>query len=259
MALVTVDRSETRIARIQLSRPPANAYDLVFLDEMHAIIETIRRDAECRVVMICGNEKFFSAGADIKWMSSGRTSSELATFAQVGHELLAKIERLPQIVIAVIEGHAMGGGLELALACDLRFMAAGNGQLAVPEVKISAVPNMGGTQRLPRLIGRSRALDMLITGRTVGHEEALRIGLVDRVFAPKELVDQTKEYGKQLAGGAGLAITLIKRAVNEGVYLSLEAGLALEREAGNVVFRSQDFKEGIKAFGEKRPPKFTGS
>ncbi len=187
-----------------------------------------------------------------------RSPAELVNFAQIGHDVLVKIERLPKIVIAAIQGHAMGGGLELALACDLRFMAAGKAQLALPEVKIGAVPNMGGTQRLPRLIGKSRALDLLITGRSVGDEEALRLGLVDRVYPAGELLQRAVEYARELARGASLTISLIKQAVNEGANQSLEAGLALEREAGNVVFRSQDFAEGVRAFTDKRAPKFAG-
>jgi len=245
------------VAFLQLNRPPANAYNLDFLKDLDAAIEEVRYRAEARVVVVRGNERFFSAGADITTFT-GASPDTIATFAQVGHQALDKLERLPKIVIAAIEGHAMGGGLEMALACDLRFMARGKGRLGLVEAKIAAVPNMGGTQRLPRLIGKARGLSMMITGETVDADQALQLGLVDRVYEGSDLMPKTIEYATTLAQGPLLTLGLIKQCVNEGQEMPLAAGLALERTCGGIAFRSEDFQEGARAFVEKRAPKFQG-
>ncbi len=245
------------LAFLQLTRPPANAYNLEFLKDLDAAIEEVRHRAEAKVVVVRGNERFFSAGADITTFT-GAAPEAIATFALVGHQALDKLGRLPKIVIAAIEGHAMGGGLEMALACDLRFMARGKSRLGLVEAKIAAVPNMGGTQRMPRLIGKARALSMMITGETVDADQALQLGLVDRVYEAAELMPKTVEYANALAQGATLTLGLIKQCVNEGLEMPLAAGLALERACGGIAFRSQDFEEGARAFVEKRAPKFQG-
>jgi enoyl-CoA hydratase/carnithine racemase len=250
-------RVEAPLAFVQLRRPPANAYDLAFLKQLDAAVEEIRLRDDVKAVIVQGNPKFFSAGADITTFL-GATPEAIMEFALFGHLTLVKLESLPKIVIAAIEGHAVGGGLEIALACDLRLMARGPGRLGLGEVKIGAVPNMGGTQRLPRLIGKSRALKMLITGETVDAEEAMRIGLVHGLHAPEELLAKTVEYATALARGPVLTIGLIKQCVNEGLEMPLAGGLALERACGGVAFRSEDFKEGSRAFAEKRPPAFRG-
>ena len=245
------------LALLQMNRPPANAYNLDFLKDLDAAIEEVRYHAEARVVVVRGNERFFSAGADITTFT-GASPEAIATFALVGHQALDKLERLPKIVIAAIEGHAMGGGLEMALACDLRFMARGKGRLGLVEAKIAAVPNMGGTQRLPRLIGKARGLSMMITGETVDADQALQLGLVDRVYEGSDLMPKTIEYATTLAQGPLLTLGLIKQCVNEGQEMPLAAGLALERTCGGIAFRSEDFQEGARAFVEKRAPKFQG-
>lgn len=255
-SLVTL-KMDGPLAFMQLNRPPANAYNLDVLKDLDAAIEEVRHRDEARVVIVHGNERFFSAGADITSFV-GASAEALATFALCGHQALDKLERLPKVVIAAIEGHAMGGGLEIALACDLRFMARGKGRLGLVEVKIGAIPGMGGTQRLPRRIGKTRALRMMLTGETVDADEALRLGLVDAVHEPADLIPKTIEYARTLAQGATLAMGLIKQCVQEGLEVGLAAGLALERANLGVAFRSEDFKEGSRAFTEKRSPAFTG-
>lgn len=255
-SFVTV-KVEGGVGFLGLNRPPANAYNLDVLKDLEAAIEEVRYRDDARVVIVHGNERFFSGGADITSFV-GSSAEAMTTFALVGHQALDKLERLPKVVIAAIEGHAMGGGLEIALACDLRFMARGKGRLGLVEAKIGAVPGMGGTQRLPRLVGKARALQMMIAGETVDAEEALRIGLVDRVHEPAELMPKTVEYARTLAQGATLAMALIKQCVNEGLELGLAGGLALERACTGVAFRSEDFKEGARAFTEKRAPGFQG-
>jgi len=245
------------VAFLELNRPPANAYNLDFLKDLDAAIEEVRYLEEAKVVIVKGTPKFFSAGADIHSFL-GAPPEALTTFALVGHQALDKLERLPKVVIAAIEGHALGGGLEIAMACDLRFMARGSGRLGLVEAKIGAVPNMGGTQRLPRLVGKGRALHMMITGETVTADEALAIGLVDRVLEPDELLPKTVEYARTLAQGPTLTIGLIKRCVTEGLEMPLAGGLSLERTCGGIAFASEDFQEGSRAFVEKRAPSFRG-
>ena len=168
-----------------------------------------------------------------------------------------ELERIPKIVIAAINGHCVGGGLEIAMACDLRFMRTG-GQIGLPEVTLGVLPGTGGTQRMPRLIGKARALDLMITGRTISPEEAKDLGLINDV-CEGDAVEFAKEYAANLNAGATQAIGLIKVAVQEGTEMPLNGGLALERELQNRLFATHDAQEGLLAFVEKRKPEFKGS
>ena len=167
-----------------------------------------------------------------------------------------KLERIPKIVIAAINGHCVGGGLEIAMACDLRFMRSG-GQIGLPEVTLGVLPGTGGTQRLPRLVGKGRAIDLMITGRTISPEEAKDIGLINDV-CEGDAVEFAQQYAAKLNAGAVRAIGLIKVAVQEGTEMALANGLALERELQNRLFVTDDAKEGLAAFLEKRKPAFKG-
>jgi enoyl-CoA hydratase/carnithine racemase len=165
----------------------------------------------------------------------------------------------PQVFIAHVAGHALGGGLEVALACDIRLATAGSYKLGLPEVTLGLLPGNGGTQRLTRLIGPSRALELLLTGRTYSVEEAREMGLVAAVYDADGADGQVREYAERLASGAGLAIAAIKRCVHEGGELALANGLALEAELMEMLFRSKDADEGLHAFVEKRQPEFVGA
>jgi enoyl-CoA hydratase/carnithine racemase len=175
---------------------------------------------------------------------------------RLAHEALAGIARSPKLFVAWIAGHALGGGLEMALACDLRYAAEGSFRLGTPEVTLGLLPGNGGTQRLPRIIGAGPALDLLLTGRQVDPAEAQRLGIVSGLFAGE---DDFRAHVERLAAGPPLAIANIKRAVYEGMGRSLDDGLALERDLVEELFRSQDGREGLEAFAEKRSPTFVGS
>ncbi len=255
--VVTVSR-EGSIGFLTLNRPPANSYELTFMQDLNAAIDQVRADDAIKVVVVrSALEKFFSAGADIKAFLEN-TPEGNAAMVRYGHETLDKIGRTPKIFIAAINGHALGGGLEIALACDLRFAGDANFFLGLPEVTLGLLPGNGGTQRLPRLIGKTKALDMMITGRRVGPQEALQLGIVDRVFPQAELMAETVKYAEGLAQGATFAIGLIKMAVNEGLESPLSIGLAIEREGINQLFKSEDAREGFSAFVEKRKAVFKG-
>ncbi|MBI4276986.1 MAG: enoyl-CoA hydratase/isomerase family protein [Armatimonadetes bacterium] len=257
MPHVTFTR-EGGVGLITLNRPPVNAYHLDFVRDLGAAIDEARADGSVRAVLVqSALEKFFSAGADLQFFRES-TLDARNLFIAVAHETLRRMERTPKVFIAVINGHCLGGGLEIALACDLRFAAAGAGNLGQPEINLGLLPGNGGTQRLPRLVGRSRALDLMITGRSVSAEEALQIGLVDRVFPKEDLAAKAMEYAQKVAEGPSFASGLIKRAVQEGMEAGLDAGLALEREAMARAFASEDATEGVAAFTEKRKPSFKG-
>lgn len=246
------------VGQISLHRPPANAYNQQFADELEEAVEAVRADDGIRAAVVTSTlPRFFSAGADVK-MFQASTLPEKEKFILHMHEVLRKIETTPKVFIAAINGHCLGGGMEIALACDLRFAAAGTYGLGQPEIVLGILPGNGGTQRLPRLVGKSRALDLMITGRTVSPDEALSLGLVDRVFPAEELLARTREYAEALTRSAAMAVGLIKLAVTRGLELPLDGGLAYEREALFRAFGSADAAEGVNAFLAKRPPVFKG-
>lgn len=249
---------EDGVATVRFDKPPANSYDFDLMREFDRVIEDVRLDDDVQVIVLTGGGgKFFSAGADIQMLKES-TPHYKAGFCLHCQETLLELEHIPKIVIAAIDGHCVGGGLEIALACDLRFMARGKGKIGLPEVKLGVLPGTGGTQRLPRLVGKSRALEMMITGDTYEPDEALEMGLVNRVFDADSFWDETMEFAKGLTGGAVRAIGLIKVAVQEGIEMPLAGGLALERELQNRLFVTEDAQEGLSAFIDKRKPEFKG-
>jgi enoyl-CoA hydratase/carnithine racemase len=250
--------TDAGIGTITLDKPPANSYDLEYVQELGAAVDEAASNATVKVVLVrSASEKFFSAGADIKAFQAGPHERNMKMI-EAAHRTLSSIARIPKIFIAEISGHALGGGLEIPLACDLRFAAEGEYRLGTPEATLGLLPGNGGTQRLPRLIGRSRALDLMITGRTVTPREAYELGIVDALFPASELHAKTLEYAEKLAAGATKAIGNIKLAVNHGIDDGLEQGLERERELIEELFVSEDGREGLAAFAEKRQPVFRG-
>jgi enoyl-CoA hydratase/carnithine racemase len=249
---------EAPLGLITLNRPPANSYEIKFMQDMDAAIEGAAADAEIKAVLVVSvSEKFFCGGADIKTFLT-KTPQENMDMVTVAHTALAKISRIPKIFIAVINGHAMGGGLEIALACDLRLAGDGKFLLALPEATLGLLPGNGGTQRLSRLIGAGPALELMLTGRTVSPQEALELGIVNQVYPAGSLLDEAKTYALKLANGPTKALANIKRCVFEGIDKPLDEGLALERDLIAELFVSEDAQEGLNAFVEKRKANFKG-
>ena len=239
------------VAFVTLDNPPANSYDLAVMQRFAAdVAEAIASDA--RVVIVrSANERFFSAGADVKKFLDGDVDANMEMI-HTSQAAFGRMARAEQVFIAHIAGHALGGGLEIALACDLRYASEGRYKLGLPEVTLGLLPGNGGTQRLTRLIGPSRALDLLLTGRTFGPDEALQWGLVAGLCD----MAAVREQAERLAAGPAQAIAAIKRCVHEGAQLPLDEGLALEAELIEQLFRSRDAAEGLQAFVEKRSPQF---
>jgi enoyl-CoA hydratase/carnithine racemase len=257
--VVTLTRERDGVALIHLNRPPANSYERSFMDQLNAAIDEVRWDPDIVGAVLVSDlaPRFFSAGADIANFKRS-TLEQNAMLVLHSHETLLKIEHTPKPFIAAISGHALGGGLELTLACDLRFAAEGDYRLGLPEVTLGILPGNGGTQRLQRLVGRTRALDMMLTGSPVGPQRALELGLVDRLVPANQLIEEAVGYVAKLGTGARLAVGNIKVATRLGADLPLEGALALEREAVLRLFMSEDAAEGLAAFTDKRPPVWKG-
>jgi enoyl-CoA hydratase/carnithine racemase len=242
-----------------LDRPPVNSFDYAFLRSFAGAIDDARSDEEIHAVVVASaSEKFFSAGADVGAFVAGTTRSRVM-YATMAHETFRKMENTPFIFIAAIAGHCLGGGFELALACDLRFAAEGSYQIGLPETNLGLFPGSGGTQRLPRLIGLSKGMEMILEARTMTPARAKEAGLVDRLFPDAASCRQGAiDYAAKIAAGPSVALGHAKLAITQGFGAPLDLGLALEREAISRVFVSQDANEGMKAFGEKRKAEFKG-
>ena len=259
MALVDY-RVEDGIGIIELNNPPVNAYTLESLKQLEDAIVKARFDETVHVMLLRGaGEKFFSAGADINMLSKG--SNEFRNqFALFGHETLARLENTPKLVIAAINGHCVGGGLEIAMACDIRIAKKNAGRAGLAEVNLGVMPGMGGTQRLPRLVGKARAMELATSGRMMAFEEAREIGLINDIFEGADFFDQIFGYARQFVAPnkASRAVGLIKRAIQAGMEASQWEGLAFERELLAQAFSSADSSEGLSAYMDKRVAKFRG-
>jgi enoyl-CoA hydratase len=249
---------EDGIAVLTIDRPEAmNALDVATLEELHDRLTHLRDDDEVRVIVLTGGgEKAFAAGADIKYMSA-LSVEEAKEWGGLGHEVGRLLEIGPKASIAAVNGFALGGGCELALACDLRYAAA-TAKLGQPEVNLGIFPGWGGTQRLARVCGLGVAKDLILTGRVVDADEALRIGLVNDVFEPGELMERTLEVARTIASKGPLAVAEAKAAVNVALQGDHGENLQAEAESFGALFASEDAKEGMTAFVEKREPTFRG-
>lgn len=244
------------VGTITLDNPPANSYDLEMVTELGAAIDAAAADPASRVVVIrSASERFFCAGADIKRFLANDVDANMEMI-RTAHAALSRIAAAGKPFVAWIAGHALGGGLEIALACDLRYAAEGSLRLGTPEVTLGLLPGNGGTQRLPRLIGRGPALELLLTGRQVAPDEALALGLVGGLFADDAAFTA---HVQRMAAGPPVALAAIKRCVHEGAERTLDEGLALEHDLIEQLFRSRDATEGLTAFVEKRDPEFVGA
>jgi len=259
MPLVNV-RTEHRIATLTLSDPPANAYTHEMMKELDAAILAARFDAGVDVIVITGaGDRFFCAGASIAMLEKADPTWKY-WFCLHANETLLRLEHTSKVVIAAINGHCVGGGLEVALAADLRFAKQGAGKIGAPEVALGVLPGTGGTQRLTRLLGPSKAIELMVSGRNFEFEEAKALGLVNDVFPADTFAKDVEAYARTLClpNRAALAAGAIKRACQTGSGIPIESGLALERELQAGLFHTADAREGMSAFTQKRKPTFKG-
>ena len=249
---------DARILTVTLDRPDVlHALNATMFDELEAVFQAVRADASVRVVLVTGSgDRAFAAGADIRGLASTDETSGRA-LSQRGHHVFAQIERCGKPVIACINGVALGGGCELALACTLR-LASEKARLGLPEAKLGLVPGYGGTQRLPRLIGTSASLRLMLTAEFVPAADALRLGLVDEVLPPDDLMRRARALAAAIASMAPLAIEGVLEAVYGGAGLPLEQALALEAEVFGRLSATDDKREGVEAFLAKRSPQWRG-
>lgn len=245
------------LAVIEINRPEAlNALNAEVMSELKTCVQALQSRTDVHVVVLCGaGEKAFVAGADIKQMQS-MTTVQATTFSTMGNAVFAAIENLPQIVIARVQGFALGGGLELALAADF-IVASHKAKFGLPEVSLGLIPGFGGTQRLASRVGVAKAIEWMTTASKVSADEALRAGLVNTVVAPEELVAHTDSLVAAILKNGPLAVRTVKAVVRKGKGLPLVEGCALEAQAFGELFHSSDTHEGIQAFVDKRPPVFS--
>lgn len=254
-------RVEDHLAILELNDPPANTYTYEMMQQLDTCILKARMDDAVQVIVLRGKgDKFFSAGANIQMLSEV-TPRFKYFFCLHANETLNRLEHTPKLVIAALNGHTVGGGLEIALACDMRVARHGAGKIGLPEVTLGVLPGTGGTQRLSRLVGKSRAIEMMATGELFEFEQAKDLGLVNRVFSKETFWDEVTAFAKQFTtpNKAPKAVGNIKRAVCSGLEVPFESGLAIERELQQQLFQSDDAKEGLRAYVEKRAPAFKGA
>lgn len=246
-----------RIATVTLDNPPSNLLNVSVLKELDQAFGELEATDAVRVVVLAASGRFFCPGADLKELAQLNTAYQGSELSGLGQALLNRIERFDKPVIAAINGTCLGGGLELAMACHIRVAAAGI-QLGLPEIKLGLIPGFGGTQRLPRIIGPSKAAELILTGEAITAEEAMALGLVNRVVPLADLLKQAQVLAGMITAKGRLAIQSALRAIRTGLDSPLAEGLAREAELFGELCETADAKEGITAFLEKRQPKFTG-
>ncbi len=256
-------RSENGVGVLILNDPPANTYSYEMMQVLDGAILWLRMEEDIQVIVLTGaGEKFFCAGANINMLQNA-TPEYKYYFCLHANETLSRLEQTPKLVIAAINGHCVGGGLEVALAADIRIARKGAGKMGLPEISLGVLPGTGGTQRLVRLLGKSRAIELMTSGELFDFENGQELGLINHLFAAgsgAEFTEKVLDYAKQftLPNKATRAVGRIKRAVQSGAEIPLEYGLALERELQQQLFQSEDAKEGLNAYVEKRKPEFKG-
>src|SRR3989440_12738899 len=251
-------RVENGVAVIEMNDPPANTYTYEMNRQLDEAILKARMDNEAYVILLTGaGDKFFSAGANIKMLSSVDPTFKYY-FCLHANEMLLRLEHTPKLVIAAINGHCVGGGLEIAMAADIRIARKDAGKIGLPEVNLGVLPGTGGTQRLSRLVGKSKAIELMVTGNTFSFEEAHELGIINDIFERDGFMENVMEYARQFCppNKASMAVGHIKRSVQTGWGLTMETALALQRELQLLLFKSADAKEGLSAYVEKRPPDF---
>lgn len=254
---IVYEKSEG-IATITLNRPEAlNAFSKEVVSELLQALEDIRSDESVRVVILTGaGEKAFSAGADIKAMI-GMNSLKARELSLMGEKLCLALENLEKPVIAALNGYALGGGLEVAMSCDLRI-ASENSRMGQTEINIGLIPGWGGTQRLTRLVGRTKAKEMVFTGKMIDAKTAEQLGIVNMAVPADKFRETVRQFALDLASKAPVALRVAKALIDKGAEIGLDSALALEREGFGVVASTEDLQEGVKAFTEKRKPVFKG-
>ncbi|MGA8233194.1 MAG: enoyl-CoA hydratase/isomerase family protein [Candidatus Acidiferrales bacterium] len=253
-------RVEEGIAILEMNDAPANTYSYEMMQQLDTAILQARMDESVHVILVRGaGEKFFSAGASISMLTTADPTFKYY-FCLHANETLSRLEQTPKLVIAALNGHTVGGGLEIALACDIRIAKKEGGKIGLPEVNLGVLPGTGGTQRLSRCIGRARALELMVTGRTFSFEEALEFGLIHYIYEKESFWDEVMAYARQFCppNKASRAVGRIKRAVVTGSEVGFGEALGLERELQQLLFTSEDAKEGLRAYTEKRQPEFKG-
>ena len=253
-------KKEGGILTLEINSPPVNSYTHEMLRQLDDCIVQARFDETTHVIVLTGNgEKFFSAGADINMLAKQSLAYKY-NFAVHGNEVLLRMERTPKLIIAAINGHAIGGGLEIAMAADIRIAKKDAGRVGLAEVNLGVMPGMGGTQRLPRLVGKGRGLELCATGKQIAFEEAVEFGLIHYIYEKDNFMEQVFDYARQFVppNKASFAVGKIKRAIQAGLDGSLAEGLSLEHEVLHQVFASEDGNEGVKAYLEKRTAKYQG-
>jgi enoyl-CoA hydratase len=251
-------RTDGGIAVIELNDPPANTYTYEMNRQLDDAILKARMDNDVHVLLLTGaGDKFFSAGANIKMLASVDPTFKYY-FCLHANETLLRLEQTPKLVIAALNGHTVGGGLEIAMSADIRIARKDSGKIGLPEVNLGVLPGTGGTQRLSRLVGKSKAIELMVTGNTFSFEEALEYGIINDIYERDNFMENIMEYARQFCppNKAAKAVGRIKRAVQTGWEIPLETALAVERENQQLLFQSEDAKEGLNAYVEKRPADF---
>src|SRR6266702_1700784 len=248
------------IAVIELTNPPANTYSYEMMRQLDEAILRARFDDDVHVIVIRGEgDKFFCAGAEIS-MLNAVTPSFKYYFCLHANETLIRLEQTPKLVIAALNGHTVGGGLEIALACDIRIARRGAGKVGLPEVTLGVLPGTGGTQRLARALPKNKAIELMTEGKLISFEDALALGLINYIYEPENYWDEVMAYAKSFCPPkkASKTVGRIKRSVQSGAEVAFSEALAIERELQQLCFQSEDAKEGLAAYAEKRKGNFAG-